>query len=547
MQATDGRGKFPIILLPGLFAGAWIWSDAAECLRAKGLEDVRIVNESFAASDCMLGGTVAPATDSIMRSLGADPTLRQVVLCGNSFGGLVALDAAARYPDRVAGAIISGAPGLGPDVSFGLPERADLSFAYNAVARLFHNQSRIPRNRVEETFNILARPRPLRNVVKGLKASRIYDVPGALANLRCPTLFVWGQFDEVSPVGPWVQPVAALEKARLAIVPDSGHSPMLEQPAVFADQVRDFLLDFFPGPLSNGASCKSVQNGSSPVPADRLLKPETQATPGTWNAVDSAPVYRSLNEELCSLAPVPARAVVLDLGCGSGGISSIVLEHQPDARVCAVDPSEEMLASIPDHLRARIECLCTRAEDLDRHIPPGFATRVFSANCIHLFEDRARAFAAIYNVLDPGGWVALSTTFFEGGRDPASAPLERELIFTAASILLRRSPGTRLSRRRDGVANLLSSQAIKQELATAGFASIRCETTEALLDADALVDLLGSTHFAGAIFPDVSPQLAAEVLREAAVETLNRNGIKQVKRNWLFIAGCKETFDAYGS
>src|SRR5262249_32109471 len=160
------------------------------------------------------------------------------------------------------------------------------------------------------------------------------------------------------------------------------------------------------------------------VTACRRSSGDVHATAqGSWSAVDQTPAYHELHEQLVRTVALPSRAVVLDVGSGAGGVSSVVLERYPDARVCAIDPSEEMRVSIPAAVRSRIECLRATAETLDEHVPPGFADCVFLANCVHLFGDRQRAFAAAARALAPGGYLALSTTFFEGGRDPKSAYL----------------------------------------------------------------------------------------------------------------------------
>ena len=61
-----------------------------------------------------------------------------------------------------------------------------------------------------------------------------------LATLTSPTLIVWGEQD------PWLAPrfahayAAALPAAELALIPEAGHWPWLESPAVI-DRVTAFL------------------------------------------------------------------------------------------------------------------------------------------------------------------------------------------------------------------------------------------------------------------------------------------------------------------
>jgi len=265
---------------------------------------------------------------------------------------------------------------------------------------------------------------------------------------------------------------------------------------------------------------------------------------GFWDAVDATRTMRDLNERLVQLVEVPHNGAILDLGSGTAAISGIVLKREPSARVLAVDPDEEMLSRIESGLRSRIDCIRAKAEDIDEKLPSNCFDRVFLANCVHLFNDRLRAFEAIRAVLKPGGWMAMNTTLFEKGQDPATAHLYRELVLAAASILLNKSCGSRLSRRRVGVANRLESSEIRTTLEKLGFECVRAVMCEAVLNVETLTDVVGSRHFASSLFPDITPDLAAEVMRTAVDQVLARNKVRAVRRNWLFLIACKEGWGA---
>jgi pimeloyl-ACP methyl ester carboxylesterase len=239
-DAAPAASGVPVVLLPGLFAGAWIWEDAAAEMRAAGL-NVSPVLESLASVDCLHSPQIEPVSDAIIESCDAAGIPMPAVWCGNSLGALIALDIAARHPGRTAAAVISGCPGLSPDPSFGLPQNFTSGFAHQLVERMFHDPSRIRTDRVEETYREIRRPRALLNVVRGFQASRGYDVAGALNALDVRTLFVWGREDVICPPETWVDAVAQLPDARMVVVEDAGHSPMIEQPGAFAQAMIEFV------------------------------------------------------------------------------------------------------------------------------------------------------------------------------------------------------------------------------------------------------------------------------------------------------------------
>ena len=62
-----------------------------------------------------------------------------------------------------------------------------------------------------------------------------------LAAIRVPALVVWGRDDELTPVANGERFAAALPAARLAVIPDCGHSPMEERPRELLAELLPFL------------------------------------------------------------------------------------------------------------------------------------------------------------------------------------------------------------------------------------------------------------------------------------------------------------------
>lgn len=66
-------------------------------------------------------------------------------------------------------------------------------------------------------------------------------IDGQLAGITVPTLVVWGQYDELIPLALGERYAREIPGARLVVVPDSGHAPMIETPAAFLAALGDFL------------------------------------------------------------------------------------------------------------------------------------------------------------------------------------------------------------------------------------------------------------------------------------------------------------------
>jgi triacylglycerol lipase len=80
--------------------------------------------------------------------------------------------------------------------------------------------------------------------IQSLNATRMQSdesVGDRLGRITIPTLVVWGQFDALVPLADGEGYAAGISGARLVVVPDSGHAPMIETPGRFLEAVGEFL------------------------------------------------------------------------------------------------------------------------------------------------------------------------------------------------------------------------------------------------------------------------------------------------------------------
>ena len=80
------------------------------------------------------------------------------------------------------------------------------------------------------------------SAVLGNAAMANEAVDGQLDGLTLPTLVVWGQHDRLIPLAMGERFAREIPGARLVVVPDAGHAPMIEAPAAFMAAVRGFLI-----------------------------------------------------------------------------------------------------------------------------------------------------------------------------------------------------------------------------------------------------------------------------------------------------------------
>ncbi|CAN0011097.1 unnamed protein product, partial [Chrysoparadoxa australica] len=182
------------------------------------------------------------------------------VLLGWSLGGLVCLNAARRYPDRVRGLILVGClPRFvrGGDWSWGMKPSAlaetrrglAADFASTLQEFLMLQVLAEPgaRHLVRQLRNeLLARPPGLPGLEAGLDLLHEADLRPALAGLDLPVLAVAGVRDRMAHPDAMAWMVDQLPQAQLWRVARAAHAPFLSHEREFADRVASFVADLAP-------------------------------------------------------------------------------------------------------------------------------------------------------------------------------------------------------------------------------------------------------------------------------------------------------------
>ena len=217
----SGTGE-PVVLLHGVLGDMHQWEASMESLA----ESCRPLALSLPIFDRWLAdASIDALARHVVRFLDA-MDLPRVVLAGTSLGGRVALEVALRHPDRLAGLVLVSAAGLGGPSSARVPHRPTTEFIRERMEQAVHDPA-------------LVTPAWVR-AVRSLVSTRD-DVAGRLAEVRVPTLIVWGREDRITPLHHAERFHAAIAGSQLWVLTRCGHMPMLEQPQAFATIVREWL------------------------------------------------------------------------------------------------------------------------------------------------------------------------------------------------------------------------------------------------------------------------------------------------------------------
>ncbi len=160
--------------------------------------------------------------------------------------------------------IFSGCPGLGEkiiDTSY-MISHSEREVLEEFRSRMFQNEPAWVRPLMEETIE-MALPRPIQlKMLKLLRAAASYDTLNCVPRVTCPTCVVWGEYDRITPLENWEPHFAKFPHAEVHIVPNCGHSPMIEMADEWMELVRGFVGRVIP---LSGAETVAVGGVTAPA------------------------------------------------------------------------------------------------------------------------------------------------------------------------------------------------------------------------------------------------------------------------------------------
>lgn len=249
--AVDVRGKGPAILfLHGYPLDRTIWRDQIEALDGyrRIAPDLRGMGQSDAPDLGYSMATYAADVGALLDALGVD----EVVLCGLSMGGYVALEFLRKWRPRVRGLVLmdTRADADTPEVrrardaaSATARERGAAAVAESMLPKILGPSTLNRRSDIVERVRALMAATPVAGIVGALAAMR--DRSDSMSLLQTlgglPTLVVVGESDEITPPGQARAMAEAIPGSRLAVIPGAGHLPPVEQPVATTASLREFL------------------------------------------------------------------------------------------------------------------------------------------------------------------------------------------------------------------------------------------------------------------------------------------------------------------
>jgi len=168
--------------------------------------------------------------------------LSPAVLVGHSMGGAIAIEIALGHPEMLEGIVLVGSGArlrVTPLIRDQLS--GDYRHAVEIIAELAHSPKSDPRLKRASIQELLEVPPTV--TYGDFEACNHFDRMNEIERISIPTLIICGEDDRLTPVKYSAYMRDRIRNARLVIIPDAGHSVMLEKPEDVNAAIRSFISE----------------------------------------------------------------------------------------------------------------------------------------------------------------------------------------------------------------------------------------------------------------------------------------------------------------
>ena len=245
-HTQQGRGP-DLVLIHGWGMHAGIWGDLPARLAAHFRVTTLDLPGHGRSRDVVTESTLTAFTDAV-----AQVCTAPAVWLGWSLGGLIALDAARRYPEKVAKLVLVGATPKfvqAPDWPHAVEAQVFAGFARSLARDYRGTLLRFLSLQIGGDEAIRALLKNLRTQIfahgepqpaalsAGLSILQQSDLRSSLSEIQAPTVIVHGSHDRLAMPAAGEYLAAHLPRARLWRIAGAGHAPFLSHAAAFAESV----------------------------------------------------------------------------------------------------------------------------------------------------------------------------------------------------------------------------------------------------------------------------------------------------------------------
>ena len=265
----------------------------------------------------------------------------------------------------------------------------------------------------------------------------------------------------------------------------------------------------------------------------------------SFSSFASLPFYVKINARLLDIAEIGNERRIVDLGCGTGAVTKLILERLQAAResvIYAVDHSSTALRAAVTELGDRRDAAVQFVQSEVQHFSNAVREQVDAVvycNSIHYVPDKEALISQIREKLRPGGRLAINTSFFEGSHPPESAEFYRRWMMRSLR-LLKREHGMSPDRAKKVQARQqLTADEYEDLLVSSGFTVVRRDIKKFDVPEAGWYHISSFSDWIEGIMPGVPLDVGQETLQKALRQVFEELNLKSVPRSWLSISAAR--------
>lgn len=249
----EGEG-FPILLLHGFGASLHVWDMWAEKLR----EIFRVVRLDFAGFGLSTIGEIPEKASikdyiDLVKKFCEQLRIEKMYIVGNSMGGWTAWELAVAHPEMIEKMVLVNAAGYFSGGGKPLPIELMKLPVFKKIAKTgtpkfairqiikhsFADPSKLPEEVVDTYYHLGNLQENMLNMMR-MATVEVAVMPEHVAEVKTPTLILWGDKDRVLPVQEAYLFERDIKGSKLIVYKNVGHVPMIEA----AEQSYADLMEF---------------------------------------------------------------------------------------------------------------------------------------------------------------------------------------------------------------------------------------------------------------------------------------------------------------
>ena len=257
--------------------------------------------------------------------------------------------------------------------------------------------------------------------------------------------------------------------------------------------------------------------------------------------------YNNVNKELINSLDIESNQKIVDLGCGSGGITNLILEklsksNSNNFSIIAVDNSDASLKEAKHNLKTVSESILSFVQSRYEEFSTKLKEKVdlvVLCNAIHYLDDKELVIKDVMKILKPNGRFAFNSSFFDGAHPEDTLAFYRKWMFKAMKILVKDYKLRPVKSEKIESRVQLNPVEYKNVLENCGMKIVSTKIRTVQVPIEGWLDISSFKDFIEGVMPGVKLEIASEALQRGIKETFEELKITFVNRNWMEIIAVK--------